>query len=146
MLEDEGMQQLNIQFGPWEQLASAARPIREQVFILEQQISPEDEWDAEDAISLHFIVHDGMKAIATARLLKNNSIGRVAVLKAYRGQGIGKILMQAIIEQAKLEQREYLKLSSQVHAIPFYAALGFVVEGDEYLDCGIPHVDMRLII
>lgn len=140
------MQQLNIQFGPWEQLASAARPIREQVFILEQQISPEDEWDAEDEISLHFIVHDGMKAIATARLLKNNSIGRVAVLKAHRGQGIGKILMQAIIQQAKLEQREYLKLSSQVHAIAFYAALGFVVEGDEYLDCGIQHQDMYMAL
>lgn len=140
------MQQLNIQFGPWEQLASAARSIREQVFILEQQISPEDEWDAEDEISLHFIVHDGMKAIATARLLKNNSIGRVAVLKAHRGQGIGKILMQAIIQQATLEQREYLKLSSQVHAIAFYAALGFVVEGDEYLDCGIQHQDMYMAL
>ncbi|WP_373686326.1 GNAT family N-acetyltransferase [Acinetobacter sp. YH12025] len=140
------MQQLNIQFGPWEQLASAARPIREQVFILEQQISPEDEWDAEDEISLHFIVHDGIKAVATARLLKNNSIGRVAVLKAYRGQGVGKFLMQAIIEQAKLEQREYLKLSSQVHAIAFYAALGFVVEGDEYLDCGIQHQDMYMAL
>ncbi|WP_180011621.1 MULTISPECIES: GNAT family N-acetyltransferase [unclassified Acinetobacter] len=146
MLKDEGMQQLNIQFGPWEQLASAARPIREQVFILEQQISPEDEWDAEDEISLHFIVHDGIKAVATARLLKNNSIGRVAVLKAYRGQGVGKFLMQAIIEQAKLEQREYLKLSSQVHAIAFYAALGFVVEGDEYLDCGIQHQDMYMAL
>ncbi|UUS56996.1 GNAT family N-acetyltransferase [Acinetobacter sp. YH16040_T] len=73
------MQQLNIQFGPWEQLASAARPIREQVFILEQQISPEDEWDAEDEISLHFIVHDGIKAVATARLLKNNSIVHILI-------------------------------------------------------------------
>ncbi len=54
--------------------------------------------------------------------------------------------MQAIIEQAKLEQREYLKLSSQVHAIAFYAALGFVVEGDEYLDCGIQHQDMYMAL
>ncbi len=130
--------------GSWTQLQPFAKPIREFVFIQEQNIPVADEWDAQDAISLHFVVYDQAQPIATARLLQNHSIGRVAVLKAYRGQGIGKLLMQAMIQQAKLEQRKFLKLSSQVHAVQFYAGLGFTVEGEAYLDCGIPHIDMLL--
>ena len=140
------MTQFTIRTGSWEELQHDAKLIREQVFIQEQQIAVEDEWDAEDAVSVHFVVYDQDQPIATARLLQNNSVGRVAVLKSHRGLGIGKLLMQQIIQQAKLEQREFLKLSSQVHAIQFYAALGFKVEGEEYLDCAIPHIDMRLVL
>ena len=138
------MQQLQILSGSWEQFAQDAKLIRTQVFIQEQHIAENDEWDAEDAVSLHFIAYDQGQAIATARLLKNNSIGRVAVLKEYRGQGVGRVLMQAILQLAKQQGRLFVKLSSQVHAMPFYASLGFIAEGEEYLDCGIPHRDMRL--
>ena len=138
------MSQFKIRAGRWDELQNDAKLIREQVFIQEQQIAVEDEWDAEDAVSLHFVVYDQDQPIATARLLQNNSVGRVAVLKSHRGTGIGKLLMQQIIQQAKHEQREFLKLSSQVHAMQFYAGLGFKVEGEQYLDCGIPHIDMRL--
>ena len=140
------MTQFTIRTGSWDELQKDAKLIREQVFIQEQQIAAEDEWDAEDAVSLHFVVYDQDQSIATARLLQNNSVGRVAVLKSHRGLGIGKLLMQQIIQQAKHEQREFLKLSSQVHAIQFYAALGFKVEGEQYLDCAIPHIDMRLVL
>ena len=139
------MSQFKIRAGRWDELQNDAKLIREQVFIQEQQIAVEDEWDAEDAVSLHFVVYDQDQPIATARLLQNNSVGRVAVLKSHRGTGIGKLLMQQIIQQAKHEQREFLKLSSQVHAMQFYAGLGFKVEGEQYLDCGIPHIDMRLL-
>ncbi|WP_445660830.1 GNAT family N-acetyltransferase [Acinetobacter sp. F16] len=139
------MSQFTIRTGRWDELQNDAKLIREQVFIQEQQIPVEDEWDAEDAISVHFVVYDQDQPIATARLLQNNSVGRVAVLKSHRGAGIGKLLMQQIIQQAKHQQREFLKLSSQVHAIQFYAGLGFNVEGEQYLDCGIPHIDMRLL-
>ncbi|HRM30112.1 MAG: GNAT family N-acetyltransferase [Acinetobacter sp.] len=138
------MTQLTLRSSSWDVLQHDAKLIREQVFIQEQQIAAEDEWDAEDAVSLHFVVYDQDQPIATARLLQNNSVGRVAVLKSHRGLGIGKVLMLQIIQQAKLEQRKFLKLSSQVHAIQFYASLGFNVEGEEYLDCAIPHIDMRL--
>lgn len=138
------MQQLQILSGSWEQFAQDAKLIREQVFIQEQQIAAEDEWDSEDAVSLHFIAYDQGQAIATARLLENNSIGRVAVLKEYRGQGVGRVLMQSIIQLAQQQGRSFVKLSSQVHALPFYASLGFIAEGEEYLDCEIPHMDMRL--
>ena len=139
------MTPFTIRTGRWDELQNDAKLIREQVFIQEQQIAVEDEWDAEDAVSVHFVVYDQDQPIATARLLQNNSVGRVAVLKSHRGVGIGKLLMQQIIQQAKHEQREFLKLSSQVHAMQFYAGLGFKVEGEQYLDCGIPHIDMRLL-
>lgn len=139
------MSQFTIRTGSWDELQNDAKLIREQVFIQEQQIAVADEWDAEDAVSVHFVIYDQDQPIATARLLKNNSVGRVAVLKSHRGAGIGKLLMQQIIQQAKHQQREFLKLSSQVHAIQFYAGLGFKVEGEQYLDCGIPHIDMRLL-
>ncbi|TCB52786.1 GNAT family N-acetyltransferase [Acinetobacter sp. ANC 4779] len=139
------MSQFTLRTGSWDELQNDAKLIREQVFIQEQQIAAEDEWDAEDAVSLHFVIYDQDQPIATARLLQNNSVGRVAVLKSHRGVGIGKLLMQQIIQQAQQEQREFLKLSSQVHAMQFYAALDFKVEGEQYLDCGIPHINMRLL-
>ena len=138
------MQDYEIQSGTWTQFAAEAKSIREQVFIQEQRIAPEDEWDAQDAVALHFVVYATGQAIATARLLENHSIGRVAVLKSQRGLGVGRVLMQHIIQVAK-QQRPWVKLSAQEHAIPFYQSLGFQVEGESYLDCGIPHVDMRLV-
>ncbi len=136
--------ELKIVSGSWKDLAAHAKAIREAVFIQEQHIAAEDEWDAEDAVAVHFIVFQQDQAIATARLLSNNSIGRVAVLTTARGLGVGQRLMQAVIDYARAEQRELVKLSSQVHAIGFYQALGFEVQGEEYLDCGIPHIDMYL--
>ena len=141
MLDDKN---LKIVSGSWDDLAQDARVIREAVFIQEQQIAPEDEWDAEDTISTHFVAYLQDQPVATARLLKNHSIGRVAVLQSARGTGIGQNIMQAVIDQAKAEQRKFVKLSSQVHAIGFYQNLGFDVQGEEYLDCGIPHIDMYL--
>jgi len=130
--------------GGWEQLEKDAKLIREQVFIQEQGIAPEDEWDDLDATVLHFIVYDCERPIATARLLPQHSVGRVAVLLSYRKQGVGKILMQYIIDYARQQNLPYLKLSAQTYVIAFYEALGFVVQGEEYLDCGIPHIDMTL--
>lgn len=138
-----------IKTAAWSELKQDAQSVRESVFIQEQNISAVDEWDSQDEISQHFVVYrtdeaNTFQAIATARLLINNSVGRVAVLKAYRGKGIGRLVMQHIIEHAKSENRSYLQLSSQVHAIQFYQTLGFALHGDAYLDCGIPHIDMTL--
>lgn len=135
-----------IRSGTWQELAIDAKAIRESVFIQEQHIAPEDEWDELDAVSIHFVVYEHDQAIATARLLANHSIGRVAVLKTHRGLKIGQQLMQAVIDYAKREQRPFLKLSSQVHAIGFYHALGFKQQGESYLDCGIPHIDMYMAL
>jgi len=132
--------------GGWEQLEKDAKYIREQVFIQEQGIAPEDEWDDLDAMVLHFIVYDQEQPIATARLLPQHSVGRVAVLMPYRKQGIGKILMQYIIDYARNQKLPYLKLSAQTYVKAFYEALGFKVQGEVYQDCGIPHIDMVLAL
>lgn len=132
--------------GDWKQLEKDAKYIREQVFIQEQGIAPEDEWDDFDATAVHFMVYDKEQPIATARLLPQHSVGRVAVLMPYRKQGIGKILMQHIIDYAHNQKLPYLKLSAQTYVTAFYEALGFKVQGEVYQDCGIPHIDMTLAL
>lgn len=138
----------NIQSGTWQDLATDAKIVRTAVFIEEQQIAAQDEWDAEDASAQHFVVYaeneHARVPIATARLLNNNSIGRVAVLKAYRGQGIGRMLMLQLLLHAKNEQRACLTLSAQCHAVEFYQSLGFQQQGDAYSECGIAHVRMSM--
>ncbi|MGJ8756823.1 GNAT family N-acetyltransferase [Acinetobacter sp. HC8-3S] len=136
----------SVKYGSWDQLQQDAKLIRELVFISEQNIPEQDEWDDQDAISQHFVVYDQNQPIATARLLANNSVGRVAVLKAYRGQGIGRLIMLEIIAYAQAQKRPNLQLSSQVHAISFYEKLGFSIQGDEYDECGIPHIEMVMPI
>ncbi|KXO86016.1 GNAT family acetyltransferase [Acinetobacter venetianus] len=136
----------SVKQGSWDQLQQDAKLIRELVFISEQNIPEQDEWDDQDAISQHFVVYDHNQPIATARLLANNSVGRVAVLKAYRGQGIGRLIMLEIIAYAQAQKRPSLQLSSQVHAISFYEKLGFSIQGDEYDECGIPHIEMVMPI
>jgi predicted GNAT family N-acyltransferase len=135
-----------VQSGHWDKLEQDAKFIRKQVFIIEQNIPEEEEWDDQDMISDHFVVYDQDQPIATARLLQNNSVVRVAVLKTYRGQGIGRMIMLEIIRQAHQQDRKFLQLSSQVHAISFYEKLGFSIEGDAYDECGIPHIKMQLVI
>ncbi|MBQ1494431.1 GNAT family N-acetyltransferase [Acinetobacter junii] len=135
-----------VQSGHWDKLEQDAKFIRKQVFIIEQNIPEEEEWDDQDMISDHFVVYDQDQPIATARLLQNNSVGRVAVLKSYRGQGIGRMIMLEIIRQVHQQDRKFLQLSSQVHAISFYEKLGFSIQGDAYDECGIPHIKMQLVI
>ena len=88
------------------------------------------------------MVYDRDQPVATARLLQNNSVGRVAVIQKYRGQGIGRMIMLDIIRYAQQQHGPFLKLSSQLQAISFYEKLGFVTQGDPYDECGIPHIEM----
>lgn len=137
-------QQLDIIAGTWQKLNSDARRIREAVFIQEQNIAEQDEWDELDAISMHFVMYIDQQPCATARLLTDHRIGRVAVLNTYRGRGLGQKLMNAMIDQARLQGRPHLMLSSQMHAVGFYQALGFQIQGEPYMDCDIPHIEMYL--
>ena len=144
MLIESGDCMYQVKHGRWDQLQQDAKLIRTQVFICEQGITEADEWDDQDLISQHFVIYDQDQPIATARLLENNSVGRVAVLKAYRGQGLGQMIMLEIISYAQKQRRSVLTLSSQVHAISFYKKLGFTVQGNSYDECGIPHIEMTM--
>lgn len=120
--------------------------IRTTVFVEEQEVPLELEMDEYDAIATHFLLRDGETPLATARLLDKHGlakIGRVAVLKEARGQGLGLLLMSAVIEEALRRGFEESVLDAQTYAIPFYARLGYVAEGEEFDDAGIPHFLMR---
>lgn len=144
MLIESGDCMYQVKHGRWDQLQQDAKLIRTQVFICEQGITEADEWDDQDVISQHFVIYDQDQPIATARLLQNHSVGRVAVVKAYRGQGIGQMIMLEIISYAQKQHLSVLTLSSQVHAISFYEKLGFTVQGNSYDECGISHIEMTM--
>ena len=144
MLIESGDCMYPVKHGCWDQLQQDAKLIRTQVFICEQGITEADEWDDQDVISQHFVIYDQDQPIATARLLQNHSVGRVAVVKVYRGQGLGQMIMLEIISYAQKQRRSVLTLSSQVHAISFYEKLGFTVQGNPYDECGISHIEMTM--
>ena len=123
----------------------AAMAIRFEVFVDEQRVPAELEPDAYDADALHLLAvneHTG-EAIGTARIVdKGNSvakIGRVAVRRAWRGQGVGEALMHRAADLARARGMRSVVLDAQVPVIPFYERLGFVAEGPVFDDAGIPH-------
>ncbi len=128
----------------WAEAQSLAKPIRTSVFINEQHVPEAEEWDDDDATALHIIVIKNSEVIATARLTQQGKIGRMAVLKDHRKQGIGSMMLTELIKVAKQRELKEIKLWSQTHAQDFYKKHGFIAQGDEFLDAGIPHIEMRL--
>ena len=122
--------------------------IREKVFIEEQKVTPQLEWDGKDEEAIHFLAYQDEKAIGCARafVIENHmQLGRMAVLKEYRNNGIGSFLIEKAITTAKLNQLSKISISAQCHAINFYKKFGFEVTSEIYLDAGISHQDMELI-
>lgn len=136
------MNNLHVRVADWQKDNADLRRIREAVFIAEQSVPPELEWDDEDTQAIHFLALDDDYAIGTARLLPDGHIGRVSVLKDYRGLKVGEALLKAVIAEAERRGLTRQKLSAQVHAAPFYERLGFSIVSEEFLEAGIPHVDM----
>lgn len=136
------MNEITIRPADWSKDNSEIRRIRESVFIAEQSVPPELEWDAEDAVADHFLAYEGDYPIGTARLLPDGHIGRVSVLKDWRGLKVGDQLIRTVLETAEKRGLRQQMLSAQVHATSFYEKLGFTVVSGEFLDAGIPHVDM----
>lgn len=121
--------------------------LRRVVFIQEQGVSEADEVDGLDESAIHLLAWNGDTPVGTARLLlKGNlgKIGRVCVLPQARGAGLGAALIRAALDVLR-DQPGVTEayLGSQSHATGFYEKLGFVLEGDEFLDAGIPHRHMR---
>lgn len=124
--------------------------IRQMVFIKEQGVPADLELDDYDAIATHFIVIDGEQVIGAARMreIDNNiaKIERVCILKNYRGQNLGILIMNEIEKNAKQQGFQKLKLNSQSYAIPFYEKLQYTVVSEEFIDAGIPHRAMEKYI
>jgi len=136
---------LNIVTGDWDSLRDHAQSLRVEVFVVEQGVPIELEWDEADEVSTHAVAYDESgQVIATGRLLPDGHIGRMAVRKSARGKGIGSEVLTALLAQAKRSQFDELILHAQTHAIDFYINHGFQIEGDEFLEAGIPHRRMTL--
>jgi predicted GNAT family N-acyltransferase len=118
--------------------------IRRTVFIDEQGVPEALEWDADDAGAMHLLALDGAgQAIGCARLLPDGHVGRMAVLPAWRGRGVGRALLAAAVAAARMHGHTMLHLSAQTHAADFYARAGFIAIGAEYEEAGIPHIAMQ---
>lgn len=116
--------------------------IRMEVFVFEQNVPAEEEWDAFDKTSIHFFARADGKPVATARLRPLEGLAkieRMAVRKQFRGQGVGDALLLKVMETAREQGHTRARLSAQTHAVPFYEKLGFQVVSDEYMEAGIPH-------
>ncbi len=128
----------------WGDDADSLRRIRTEVFILEQSIPPQDEWDELDPACVHVLAVDADgKPVGTGRLTPDGKIGRMAVLKRWRGQGVGTAILEFLLREAHAHDLEECRLSAQTHALGFYARRGFEAYGAEFLEGGIPHRAMR---
>lgn len=129
----------------WKEALPFARPVRERVFIDEQSVPREMEWDEWDEASDHAVALDlGGNPIGTARLLPDGRIGRMAVLKEWRGKRVGAALLAAMLERARERAMPRALLHAQIQAAGFYRRFGFSERGEEFLEAGIPHVEMTL--
>ncbi len=137
--------QVSIRVADWQRDLGAIRHVRDTVFVVEQSVDPGEEWDEADQSCLHVLAEtQKCDAVGTGRLDITGKIGRMAVLKAYRGTGVGSLIMQSLIEAAKDRQLQEVYLNAQTHAVPFYTRHGFGAEGEQFLEANIPHVRMRL--
>lgn len=137
---------LKILLADWSRAERMAKPIRQAVFIEEQYVPEAEEWGHGDEKALHFIASLDGNAIATARLMADGTVGRMAVLKGYRNQGAGSAILEKLIETAKQNKFAILNLNAQRTAEGFYAKHGFIAQGDEFIDAGIPHIEMTLVL
>ena len=129
---------------PWSDAHAEAQRIRETVFVAEQGVAAEIELDDWDARCEHALAYDlSGRPVGTGRLLPDGHIGRMAVLRDSRGQGIGGRVLEALIERARQRGMRCVALNAQTHAAPFYARYGFIVAGKTFMEAGIPHVAME---
>jgi YbgC/YbaW family acyl-CoA thioester hydrolase len=149
MLEgfEAGEAMTNVQVGDWQTLGRDASSVRTEVFVEEQGISREDEWDAADTTAIHAVVYNRMQMpLATGRLLVSapgiGKIGRMAAKRVLRGSHLGRQVLDALCEKAKARGDKEIILHAQQSAAAFYAKSGFAQRGEPFTEVGIAHVEM----
>ncbi len=124
----------------------AAIGVRFRVFVDEQSIPPEIELDEDDAIATHAIALEGGLAVGTGRAVIRDGvarIGRMAVDRSHRRQGVGGLLLRFLEAEAKAQGATEYVLHAQEYVKSFYAAHGYTEHGEPFLEADIPHVEMR---
>jgi len=129
----------------WSAEGDALSSVRHAVFVEEQEIDPDEEWDGEDPGSRHFLARDeGGRPIGTARLMPSGQIGRMAVLAEWRGHGVGARLLALAVEAARQGAMERIFLHAQAQVVEFYERAGFEAFGEPFFEAGIEHRMMAL--
>ena len=127
----------------WDESETALRALRQTVFINEQHVPEELEWDGEDDKAIHFLALDReQNPVGCIRLLPSGQISRLCVLSEQRNNGVGSSLLVAAEEAARAKGMEEIFLHAQTHATSFYEAAGFAVSGGIFMDANIPHRQM----
>lgn len=128
----------------WQHDGADLKALREAVFIQEQQVPAEEEWDELDADSEHVLAYanDG-SVIGCGRLTPEHKIGRMAVLADWRGRGVGAAMLGLLLQRARELGRESVSLHAQVSALEFYRKHGFEAFGEPFMEAGIEHRAMR---
>jgi predicted GNAT family N-acyltransferase len=123
------------------------RAVRTEVFVVEQEVPEDEEWDELDETSQHVIARDSKgRPIGTGRLTPEPRIGRMAVVRDWRGKGVGEAILRVLLENARDKHYRSIEIHAQSHAIPFYERAGFEAYGKEFDECGILHRHMRIEI
>ncbi|MEJ5988912.1 YbgC/FadM family acyl-CoA thioesterase [Ramlibacter sp. PS3R-8] len=144
---EAGEPMAHVKTGTWAELGADAGRIRTTVFVQEQRIPAELEWDEADATALHAVAYNRLgEPIATGRLLPASDgvckIGRMAVHQVLRGCGFGEQVLRALAAEAQRRGDWAIELHAQRTARVFYERLGFIAHGQPYVEAGIPHIDM----
>jgi predicted GNAT family N-acyltransferase len=138
---------IRLVLGDWDAQRTDAQAVRYEVFVLEQQVPLEMEWDEMDALCIHIVAYDEEgQAVGTGRLLPDGHIGRMAVRQPARGSGIGARMLEALVEAARNRGDKEVMLNAQTQAETFYQRYGFVREGEVFMEAGIPHIHMRRVL
>ena len=144
---EDGQPTYKIKIGHWAELGTDAAEVRTEVFVHEQKIPLDMEWDEADQTALHAVAYNGLgQAIGTARLLeytpKAAKIGRMAVKRVLRGSNIGRDLLRVLMDSARQRGQQEVVLHAQRSAQGFYARAGFLVRGEPFDEVHIPHIEM----
>lgn len=138
------MNDFHVEQTSWDKNKKELIDLRTRVFINEQLVPPDLEWDGYDKDCWHVIAKtDSGQCIGTARMLYDGHIGRMAVLPEYRKQGVGSALLNALHEIAGVQGIANVFLHAQTSAIDFYKKHGYIIKSEEFIDAGIPHVTME---
>ena len=144
---EAGKPMVEVRTGSWDTLGAQAGAIRTEVFVDEQKIPADLEWDSADAGSLHAVAYNRFgAALGTGRLLEHvpgvAKIGRMAVRQSVRGSGVGRAVLDALVGAARQRGDREAILHAQLSAAPFYVRAGFNARGPAFEEAGIPHVEM----
>jgi predicted GNAT family N-acyltransferase len=145
---ERGEEMVTVRTGRWDELGADAREIRLRVFVGEQKIPVEEEWDDADAVCVHAVAYNRLgMAVGTGRLLPAegsvSKIGRMAVHEVLRGSGVGRQILRHLMAAAETRGDKKIVLHAQVSAVGFYQRDGFSQTGEPFQEAGIAHVAMR---